>query len=150
MAQLSRELLGLAGEYAVASELCVRGLYAQLTLGPHKRTDILIESESALLRVQVKAKQGAEWPSVSGISTQDEMLVLVDFQGDRIQRPDFYILCVDDWRELVEAEEARVPDATVDEKLRIQFPDGWRGLNLSPSHVDAYRDCWDKVLRATA
>lgn len=41
--KLSKELLGLAGEYAVASELCKRGMYAQLTLGSHKHTDILIQ-----------------------------------------------------------------------------------------------------------
>jgi hypothetical protein len=34
----SKELVGLAGEYAVASELCRRGYYSQLTLGNHKKT----------------------------------------------------------------------------------------------------------------
>lgn len=31
MSKLSKEALGLAGEYAVASELCRRGCYAQLS-----------------------------------------------------------------------------------------------------------------------
>jgi hypothetical protein len=30
--KLSKEFLGLTGEYAVASELCKRSMYAQLTL----------------------------------------------------------------------------------------------------------------------
>jgi hypothetical protein len=37
-----REKIGLAGEYAVAAELCRRGFYAQLTLGHHKKTDLLV------------------------------------------------------------------------------------------------------------
>jgi hypothetical protein len=43
LVKLSKESVGLAGEYAVASELCRRGHYAQLTLGSHKKTDILVE-----------------------------------------------------------------------------------------------------------
>ncbi len=36
--------MGLTGEYAVASELCKRGYYAQLTLGNHyKKTDLIVE-----------------------------------------------------------------------------------------------------------
>jgi len=34
---ISKDILGLAGEFAVASELCRRGIYAQLTLGTRKR-----------------------------------------------------------------------------------------------------------------
>jgi len=33
----------LCKEYAVASELCKRGFYAQLTLGNHKKTDLVVE-----------------------------------------------------------------------------------------------------------
>jgi hypothetical protein len=36
--KLEKETIGLAGEYAAASELCKRGFYAQLTLGHHKKT----------------------------------------------------------------------------------------------------------------
>jgi hypothetical protein len=39
---ISRNTLGLAAEFAVASELCRRNVYAQLTLGHQKRTDLLI------------------------------------------------------------------------------------------------------------
>ena len=63
----SKELVGLAGEYAAASELCRRGHYAQLTLGHHKKTDLLVEINnevSGLLfrRVSVKSKSGNAWP----------------------------------------------------------------------------------------
>ena len=81
MLKLPKEVLSLAGEYAVASELCRRGLYSQLTLGNHKRTDILVETEFRMFRIQVKAKQIGEWPSVSGLYRQDDFLILVDFVG---------------------------------------------------------------------
>ena len=146
MKSLSKELLGLAGEYVVASELCVRGMYAQLTLGHHKSTDILVETECTMLRIQVKAKRGREWPAISGLYRNDDFLVFVDFQKKEVgQRPDFYILDKDDWLELVQAEKRRVPDATVDERNRVTGPDGWRGLNIRPSSIEHCRDSWEKI-----
>lgn len=85
MTRLPRELLSLAGEYAVASQLCRHGVYAQLTLGTHKRTDLLVESELHFCRVQVKANQREEWPSIAGIYTPDDFLVLVDFASGGVQ-----------------------------------------------------------------
>src|SRR5258708_28183458 len=98
-----KELHGLAGECAVASELCRRGVYAQLTLGNHKQTDILVETKDHMLRISVKAKQGNEWPSIGGISRRDDFLVLVDLKEkfDK-DRPDFYILGLDDWNQLIQ------------------------------------------------
>src|SRR5258708_14134637 len=90
---LSREFLGLAGEYAVASELCRHKVYAQLTLGHHKQTDILVETDNHMLRISVKAKQGKMWPSVDGLHRSDDFLILVDFaRKPTTVRPDFYIL----------------------------------------------------------
>lgn len=68
----SKESVGLAGEYAVASELCRREHYAQLTLGHHKKTDLLVEIKSnasggIFRRVSVKSKSGNAWPKVTGI-----------------------------------------------------------------------------------
>ena len=60
-------MLGLAAEFAVASELCRRNVYAQLTLGMRRRVDILVETESGMLRIQVKAKQRRVWPSCIGM-----------------------------------------------------------------------------------
>ena len=57
---LSKETLGLAAEFAVASELCRRGIYAQLTLGNRKRTDLLVDVEyGRMLRIQVKSEAKA-------------------------------------------------------------------------------------------
>lgn len=60
-----KELLGLAGEFAVASELCKRGVYAQLTLGKRKRADLWIDTGDNLRRVEVKTKRQKTWPKVA-------------------------------------------------------------------------------------
>jgi hypothetical protein len=39
---IPKNVLSLAAEFAVASELCRRGIYVQLTLGNLKRTDLLV------------------------------------------------------------------------------------------------------------
>ena len=143
--KMSKELVGLSGEYAVASELCRRGVYAQLTLGHHKRTDLLVESEYKFIRIQVKAKQGGEWPSISGIYTADDFLVLVDFAVGEGLQPDFYVLNLEDWKNLLRLEKERLLQVQVDEKLTIRYPDGWKGLNVRPAMVSQHKDCWQKI-----
>jgi len=89
--KILRSRLSLAAEFAVASELCRRNIYAQLTLGPQKRTDLLILStDNKLLRIEVKGKQGREWPNCKGIYGENVCLVFVDFAGKgEYARPDF-------------------------------------------------------------
>jgi hypothetical protein len=142
---LSKELLGLAGEYAVASELCRRGIYAQLTLGNHKRTDLLVETQERLARIQVKAKQGGEWPAVSGIHTPGDFLVLVDFSDSDGGPPEFFVLDQECWKELVRKDMDRHPGAEVDDELNIRYADGWKGLNIRKAAVAANKDRWDKI-----
>lgn len=147
MKKLSTELLCLVGEYAVASELCRRGVYSQLTLGHHKRTDILVETNYTLVRVQVKTKQDEEWPAVSGRSS--DILILVDIKGKtEDQRPDFYVLNFDDWKVIVTEAQNRLPHISVDEHYRVTYPppDKWAGLNLKVEHVAVFKDRWEKVL----
>lgn len=38
---IDRTLLGVAGEFSVATELCRRNIYAQPTFGNQKRVDLL-------------------------------------------------------------------------------------------------------------
>ena len=149
--KLSREFLGLAGEYAVGSELCRRGMYAQLTLGTHKHTDLLVETELRMLRISVKTKQGSEWPSVGGLHRSDDFLVLVDMQGKgEAERPDFYILNEHDWLGLIEREGQRWPAIQVDKENRIRYPDGWTGLNIMVRMVLEARERWDKIVSAVS
>jgi hypothetical protein len=144
MEKMTKELLGLASEYAVAAQLCRLGMYAQLTLGHHKRTDILVETETRMLRIQVKGKQSYQWPALAGPYRQDDFLVLVDFQKKGALPPDFYVLDVNDWK-LAIKNEKKIKPITVDSLLRVTYPDGWKGLNLSVGQVIAYRDQWNKV-----
>lgn len=152
MERLSKEMLGLAGEYAVASELCRRGLYSQLTLGNHKRTDILVETDTRMVRVSVKAKQSKEWPSISGPVRDDDFLVFVDFANKTAhEKLDFYILGKDDWSRVVEQEirnqRGKGKELKVDGRT-VTHPDGWKGINIKIEHVAVYKDRWDTIVSA--
>lgn len=143
-----KDLIGLAGEYAVASELCRRGVYAQLTLGKHKQTDILVETEYTMLRIQVKTKQGEVWPAVKGIYRDDDILVLVDLKSKNLnERPDFYVSDISDWKKLIEKEKIRSPSIKVDGRLRIEYPDGWKGLNIKLKDIQTHKERWDKIIQ---
>ncbi|MBU2541701.1 MAG: hypothetical protein KJ593_07340 [Candidatus Omnitrophica bacterium] len=147
MKKLSKEFLGLSGEYSVASELCKRGIYAQLTMGHHKRTDILVETDYKMLRIQVKAKQGREWPGVSGVFRENDLLVLIDFEKKKFKdRPDFYVIGVEDWKKLVSEEKKRYKEIKIDEELCIRYPDGWKGLNIKSSQVNDCLEAWHKII----
>jgi hypothetical protein len=149
--KLKKELLGLAGEYAVASELCRNGVYAQLTLGHHKQTDILVETETRMLRISVKAKQGNEWPSISGLYRTDDFLALVDLkEKDDTERPDFYVLNLDDWKKLILRERTLRPNITVDEQNCITYADGWKGLNIKTDMVQDAKEKWRKITAQVA
>jgi hypothetical protein len=73
-----KAILGVAGEFAVAAELCRRNLYAQLTLGHQKRTDLLVFGQSGqMCRIEVKAKQGRDWPNCRGVSGAGVFIVRI-------------------------------------------------------------------------
>ena len=147
MKKLSKEYLGLAGEYAVATELARRDVYPQLTMGHHKKTDIIVETETNMAKIQVKAKQDKEWPKLSGISREKEYLVLVDFyKKDQDERPDFYVLNINNWKTFIEEEREKFPDLKVDDNLRMKYPDGWSGLNLNTDRVKNFREKWDNII----
>jgi len=146
--EIPKETLGLAGEFAVASELCKRGIYAQLTLGNRKSTDLLLDVEDGgMLRVQVKSKQGNEWPACRGVACgKPEALVLVDFQRKTDdQRPDFYILTGEDWKNVIDGT-GFIPKGWGTMKGDIfEYTDGFKGLNVKPEMVRRYAEQWDKI-----
>jgi hypothetical protein len=119
MSKINKDILGLAGEFAVASELCRRNIYAQLTLGLRKRTDILVETEVGMLR---------------------------------IQRPDFYILTVEDWKKLLEKELIQTGkvargEVTIDEKNVPIWEDGYhQGWKITPEMIKEHQEKWDKIV----
>ncbi|MCK4302849.1 MAG: hypothetical protein KAY24_01270 [Candidatus Eisenbacteria sp.] len=146
MSKVSKQSLGLAGEYAVASELCRRGCYAQLTLGHHKSADILIETEKRMVRVQVKAKQGTQWPGVHGISRSTDFLVLVDYQSKEVgEIPDFYVLGMRQWKRILQMERIRKPGVVITRTYRVVYPDGWKGVNLRVKDVMRAKEAWNRI-----
>lgn len=146
---LAKDILGLAAEFAVASELCRRNVYAQLTLGPRKRTDILVETKKEMFRIQVKSKQGNEWPGVKGIYGKDFFLVLVDFKDkEKNQRPDFYILTVEDWKNLLKKnlkDKVKQGEVTIDRRNMPTWKDNYQGMGIKPEMIKEHGERWDKI-----
>ena len=167
--KLPNELVGLSAEYAVACELCRRNIYAQLTLGNRKRTDILIETDEGMARIQVKGKTGPNWPHCKGIFRKDEFLVFVDLANKSVdERPDFYILYVADWDKLLdkeirsnkyfckyETDEENKPIfedvtyVTINEELVPIWKGGTGrliyGHNITPTMIEEHKERWDKI-----
>jgi hypothetical protein len=148
---ISKDTLGLAAEFAVASELCRRNVYAQLTLGYRKRTDILVETDKGMLRIQVKGKQGKVWPGCKGIYGEDIVLVFVDFERKKEnERPDFYILTIEDWKELLKKElilsgKVERGEVTIDGRNMPTWKDGYQGMAIIPGAIKDHQDRWDKI-----
>ena len=76
--RIDKALLGLAGEYAVASEICRRCYHAQITFGRRKKTDVVAVNldNGKVVLIEVKTKQGKEWPSVKGIKGPNRVQIL--------------------------------------------------------------------------
>ena len=136
----------------MASELCKRGIYAQLTLGNRKKTDLLVEDDKGMLRIQVKSKQEREWPGVKGISGNDIVLVFVDFQNkDSQERPDFYVMTSDDWADLIREElidtgKVERKMLTIDKYNVPIWKDGlYKGTGIKANQVEKYKEKWNKI-----
>jgi hypothetical protein len=152
---MEKGTLSLAGEFAVASELCRRGIYAQLTLGLRKRTDLLVETETVMLRIQVKAKQGRNWPGCKGVFGENIMLVLVDYANKTLnQRPDFYILTPNDWGNFVKSwlsDDISEGKCYLDKDNCPIFPSKmkqkkpYEGVNVPPTQITQHKERWDKI-----
>jgi hypothetical protein len=159
--KIGKSILGITGEYYTAAELGKRNVYAQLTLGNQKRADLLIFSEDndKLLKIEVKCKQGNEWPACKGIWQKDSFIVFVDFKNiDERQRPDFYILSEKDWRELVVEKEEyykkRFPNLKTEIKRNVLITlnqlnkqgKPYLGCGIIAKDIVFYRERWDKIL----
>jgi len=74
--------------------------------------------------VEVKSKQGRDWPSIKGISSKGSILIFVDFQGKtEFERPDFYVLNTQDWIKLA--------------KQRIKEK-GWTSVTLNSDNTPVW------------
>ena len=151
--KLEKSLVGLAGEYAVASELCRRGVYAQLTLGNRKKVDLLLDGDKEFARVEVKTKQGSQWPGVKGIAPEDGLtfLVLVDLQGKgQNERPEFYVISKDEWRPFLEQklrDKLKRKTVEIDVHNVAHHDDDWVGVGIKADEVARFKNDWDKIVR---
>lgn len=154
---MDNHLEGMAGEYAVASEICRRGYLAQITYGNQKKMDILVISDkesSFFVTVEVKstADKGS-WPWIRGIpDDKSHILVFVNFSAqDLNKRPDFYILNGKDWHSIIEPLQG--------EKYEELDSDGYtplwheqknpeklhKGIEIKKGLVEEYQDDWQKL-----
>jgi hypothetical protein len=157
---IDRAVLGLAGEYAVAAELCRRSIYAQLTIGNLKRADLLVFLESGgMAKIEVKAKQGRDWPNCKGICGTGTFIVFVDFEAKgENERPDFYVLTADDWRihveEVARSYKSKYPHRTVEitdtNLLRLpnevnKYGKAYEGCGVRPSQIARHQGAWSRI-----
>jgi len=139
----------MAGEYAVASEICRRDFYAQITLGRLKRTDILVYNPKTEkeIAIEVKAKQGKEWPGIKGIIGDQKLLIFVDFENKKnTQRPDFYILDAKDWKDFLKAHVLHHPKFyQLLEGYIPQWKDKYKGTSVRPHQIIQHKEKWEKL-----
>lgn len=163
MSKINKSVLGVAGEFAVAAELCRRNIYAQPTYGHQKRMDLLaFGPDGRMLRLEVKSKQGREWPNCKGISGLDVFLVFVDFEGKLPEeRPDFYVLSSSDWRKTVRTEMKRYKTkhptrrAILTDENLLRLPDEvnpqgreYVGCGVRPDRIQVHKEGWQKIADA--
>lgn len=155
MEKITRDMLGIAAEFAVASELCRRNVYARPTFGHLKRTDLLIlGNKGKTLRIEAKGKQGRQWPNCKGIPDNNSVMVLVDFEGKTEKnRPDFYILTLGDWLAFVEDVQQRHRDKGIQldsDNCPVwtrQVKDGkpYKGCGIIVKDVKQHNEKWEKI-----
>lgn len=155
MKKLDKSILGVAGELAVASELCRKNIYAQLTFGNQKRTDLLIFRQKKSCRIEVKSKQENDWPGCKGIKDEFSFLVFVDYKNkEYADLLDFYVLSYDDWKKIIKKEMAKYKEKYPNRKVEIEegalvygVKGGgkWRGHAVKVKDVEQYKDKWDKI-----
>jgi len=147
---IDKQLLGLAGEYAVASEICRRGFYAQVVRW--KDFDILAinpKETSKFCKIEVKSKISREWPSVKGLKPNDEnsLLIFVDYNNkSEHERPDFYVMDSGDWQEFLSKHIKGHPklDKIEDGYIPV-WKDGYKGTVIKPEQIAEYKERWDKL-----
>lgn len=149
---MDSEHVSMAGEYAVASEICKRGHDAHLTYGNKKEMDILVYDDRCFVKVEVKSKVGGKWPWIKGIpGDANHILIFVDFQDKKSNvRPDFYVLTGSDWKNLV----PNLDDIKNNENYKgfdlkdghtPTWVDGNRGIGIRSSEIEEFKEQWDKL-----
>jgi hypothetical protein len=153
---VNKEMVNIAAEFAVASELCRRNIYVKPILKNLKRTDLLILSKNGnQINIEVKGKQSSQWPNCRGISDKNSILVLVDFEEKlENERPDFYVLTFTDWIKLVRKEIKKYPEQNViidKDSVPVwmnQVKNGkpYKGIGIPVENVYDKKNKWYKII----
>lgn len=151
----SKRMVGIAAAFAVASELARRDIYAQPTFGHRKRTELLIlGKDDRAIRVEARGKQSKQWPNCKGIADSNSVLVLVDFEGKTEKdRPDFYILTVDDWLAFVRKWIQKLPHKKIELDYEncpiwpteVKAGKPYRGMGVEVKDVSMHKEAWGKI-----
>lgn len=152
------DMVGITAEFSVACELGRRDIYAQPTFGHLKRTDLLVCGENERpIRIEVKGKQSYSWPNCKGISDYDSILVLVDFAGKTdVERPDYYMLTVDDWLDYVNKQIKKWPGKKIelDNKnvpiwtTEVRNGKPYKGMGVEVKDIFQHKEAWNKITDA--
>jgi hypothetical protein len=106
-----------------------------------------LESSESLLRLSVKAKQGATWPAVKGIYRKDEFIIFLDYKNKADgESPAFYILDSKAWKTLIIGVASENPKISIDDNNVLIYPDGWKGLNVKENMILNHKNKWEKIL----
>ena len=143
--------LNLAGEYRVAAELCLRGLFTSVTYGNKKGADLYAIGENRKAAViEVKASQSSRF--VTSIYQK--------YKTEDTQAPDFWVLYsvkpidsgfaerffVLSHREIARIQgEVNCPGEKLShEQIAARVI---RGVdNVSLKHLESHEDAWNKIL----
>ena len=144
---ISKENLSLAGEFRVASELLKRDLFAGITYGNRKATDIVaVGKNRRAVIVEVKASQGKNF--VTNLYQK--------YGDEKGEVPDFWVLCrfteeVERFFVLTHSEMAVVQGLRNSKGKKMSYaqyaalyPKGVD--NVLITHVEQYENAWQKIV----
>ena len=162
MSAISKGILGVAGEYAVASELCRHNILAQPTFGNQKRLDLLAyEPDGRVLRIEVKSKQGPCWPNCRGIAGPHHYLVFVDFEKSAPTNVQTFMFCPPTTgttlplprSPAIGASTESRPEVTTEGLLRLLDEVNaqgkpYEGCGVGLTDVRVHKEAWQKIVDA--
>ncbi len=150
-------LLGHSGKYYTSAELCIRNIDAQPASGNKNLITITVDDKREL-HIWVKSKKGDVWPNCKGINQKDSFIVFVDFKNIKEnQRPDFYIMDLEDWSSLLKEKEQYYKKKHPEQKIEIinnvlffldqRDKDGkpYSGYGVNPKDIRPFKEKWDKI-----
>lgn len=155
VAKIEQDLLSLAGEYRVCSELNRRGVFATVTYGNHKSVDVyaISDRKELALKIEVKTSQGAQF--VNRITqkgllkdpTAPDFWVLVQMRlnSDGSFSERFFVLSHAEICRIQELRNKKYADGYLTKNGKQWDPKS--GVdNVSVADVEPHEDCWSKIV----